>query len=63
MAIGDVYVADREPIDLTSKQYLAAYYKLDAGSGVTAFDASGSGNNGTLENTPTWSSDVPFKAD
>ena len=63
MAIGDVYVADREPIDLTAKQYLAAYYKLDAGNGVVAFDASGSGNNGTLENTPTWTTDVPFKAD
>ena len=44
-------------------QYLVAYYKLDAGSGVTAFDASGKGNNGTLENTPTWSTSVPFKAD
>ena len=63
MAISDVYVANREPIDLTAKQYLAAYYKLDAGSGVTAFDASGGGSNGTLENTPTWSTDVPVKAD
>jgi hypothetical protein len=63
MTIADVYVADREPIDLTGKQYLVAYYKLDAGSGAVAFDGSGNDNNGTLENTPTWSTDVPFKAD
>jgi len=63
MTIADVYVAGQEPKDLTNVEYLEAYYKLDAGSGVVAFDGSGNDNNGTLENTPTWSSDVPFKAD
>jgi len=61
--LSTVYVADREPIDLTAQQYLVAYYKLDAGNGVVAFDGSSNDNNGTLENTPTWSTDVPFKAD
>ena len=61
--ISTVFVADREPVDLTAMEYLVAYYKLDAGSGTVAFDASGNSNNGTLENTPTWSSSVPEKAD
>ena len=63
VGIDDVYLAGREPVELTAKQFLVAYYKLDEGSGVTAFDASGNDNNGTLENSPTWSADVPFKAD
>ena len=61
--ISTVVVADREPLDLTGQEYLVSYYKLDEGSGVVAFDASINNNNGTLENTPTWTTDVPFKAD
>jgi hypothetical protein len=33
---------------------LQAYWKLDEASGTSAADASGSGNTGTLVNTPTW---------
>ena len=33
---------------------LVAYYTFDEGSGTTADDSSGSGNNGTLVNGPTW---------
>ena len=33
---------------------LAGYYKLDTGTGTTAYDSSGSGNNGTLTNGPAW---------
>ena len=33
---------------------LLAYWKLDDGSGTTALDSSGRGNNGTLINGPAW---------
>ena len=62
VGISDVYVANSEPIDLTSNRFLVAYYKLDEGSGTTAIDSSGNNNNGTLNNNATYSTDVPFKA-
>jgi regulation of enolase protein 1 (concanavalin A-like superfamily) len=33
---------------------LASYWNLDEGSGTTAADVSGSGNTGTLVNSPSW---------
>jgi hypothetical protein len=33
---------------------LVGYWKFDEGSGTTANDSSGYGNNGTLYNSPTW---------
>jgi hypothetical protein len=33
---------------------LLGYWKLDEGTGTSAFDSSGNGNNGTLVNNPTW---------
>jgi hypothetical protein len=35
---------------------------LDAGSGTTAGDSSGNGNNGTLVNGPTWTTGTTFGA-
>ena len=35
------------------------YWKLDDGSGATAVDSSANGYDGTLINSPTWSSDTP----
>jgi filamentous hemagglutinin family protein len=37
---------------------LAGYWNFDEGTGTTAGDTSGNGNNGTLTNGPTWSSTV-----
>lgn len=37
---------------------LGAYYKFDEDTGTTTADATGNGNTGTLENSPTW---VPGK--
>ena len=37
-----------------AKADLAAWWKLDEGSGTTASDASGNGNNGTLNGDPQW---------
>lgn len=62
VGISDVYVANSEPIDLTSNRFLVAYYKLDEGSGIVAIDSSGNHNHGSLNNNATYSTDVPFKA-
>ena len=33
---------------------LVGWWKFDEGSGTSAYDSSGSGNTGTLGNSPTW---------
>lgn len=38
------------------------YWHLDEGTGTAAHDASGTGNNGTLENSPTWQTGANCKA-
>lgn len=43
-------------VDVTAG--LVAYWPLEEGSGTTTVDTIG-GNNGTLTNGPTWSTDVP----
>jgi len=50
-------VAANLPVDSTG---LVGWWKFDEGTGVTAYDASGEGNHGTLTNGPTWSTDTPF---
>jgi hypothetical protein len=55
--------SDVEPLDLTGIDGLVGYYKLDSGIGETAFDASGENDNGSIVNSPTWSTDVPYKTD
>lgn len=67
--IDDVRVYNR---DLSAAEFLAMFvnatpaptnglvghWKFDEGSGTTAADSSGNGNNGTLSG-PTWTTDVP----
>ena len=38
---------------------MSSYWKLDEGSGATAADSSGNGNEGTLIGGPTWTTDTP----
>lgn len=38
---------------------LLAYWNFDEGTGLTAFDISSGGNNGTLTNGPVWSTSAP----
>ena len=57
--IGELFIANRQPINLTSSSGLVGYWKFNEGSGTTAADSSGTGNTGTLNNTPTWSTDTP----
>ena len=59
-AIGDVYIATREPINVTGVGGLAGYWKIEAGSGTTLYDSSAKDNNGSLVNTPAWKTDTPF---
>ena len=58
---GDVIISEylTSPVVLTETQEvednLIGLWRLNKGSGVTAFDTSGNGNDGTLEGTtPTW---------
>jgi hypothetical protein len=51
------FVFDRSP----SGTKLAEWLFTD-GSGSTVTDSSGNGNHITLVNSPTWSTDTPFKA-
>ena len=39
---------------------LKCYYKLEEGTGTTATDSSGQGNNGTLTNDPIWVEETPY---
>jgi len=49
----------RYPVDLTGTDGLVAYWKLDEGTGTSAFDASGKVNTGTLTNSPVWARETP----
>ena len=60
--IGKLFVANREPINLTGMARLKGYWQFNSGSGSVAVDSSGNGLNGTLFNTPTWAKNVPYKA-
>jgi hypothetical protein len=51
----DGWVGDAQPgADLAIDPSLIAHYRFDEGSGTTASDSSGNGNNGTLMGGPSW---------
>lgn len=60
ISIGDVWDGSGQPTDLNllSTPPLS-WWRFEEGSGTTATDSGSSGNNGTLENSPTYSTDVP----
>ncbi|QDP49667.1 MAG: putative concanavalin A-like lectin/glucanases superfamily protein [Prokaryotic dsDNA virus sp.] len=60
--VSEVYVANREPLEISNVAGCVAYYKFDEGSGTVALDSSKNSNNGTLVNGATYSTEVPFKA-
>jgi len=47
------------PIDVSALSDLVGYWKMEEGTGTSTADSSGTGNTGTLANTPTWSSETP----
>ena len=53
----DLLLASSYDTDRTSN--ILAYWRMETGSGETLKDKSGNGNNGTLINSPTWSTDIP----
>ncbi|QDP51509.1 MAG: putative concanavalin A-like lectin/glucanases superfamily protein [Prokaryotic dsDNA virus sp.] len=60
--ITELIASNHEPLNLTGSAGLIGYWRFDSGSGETAIDSSGKGFNGTLVNNPTWTTDVPYKA-
>jgi len=54
--IGDVIVKGLGSIATRLDNGLSGYWHLDEGIATTTYDASGYGNNGTLINSPTWTS-------
>jgi hypothetical protein len=60
--IANIFQANQQPINVTGMSGLIAYWRFDDGTGETAIDSSGKEKTGTLVNTPTWSTDVPYKA-
>ena len=47
------------PIDVSALSDLVGYWKVEEGTGTSTADSSGTGNTGTLVNTPTWSANTP----
>ncbi len=50
---------DGSPKDLSGEDNLHLYYKWEEGTGTTVEDSSSNSNDGTLVNSPTWSSSTP----
>jgi hypothetical protein len=50
-----VYNRRINPAEIAQLYGMVGYWKLDEASGVAAADSSGSGANGTVNGTPTWS--------
>ena len=58
-SVGFVYNGG-SPIDLTGTAGLIGYWKFEEGTGTsTTLDSSGKANTGTLQNSPTWTTDTP----
>tara|TARA_R100000781_G_scaffold71709_1_gene44940 strand:- start:460 stop:1194 length:735 start_codon:yes stop_codon:yes gene_type:complete len=49
------------PMDISNMAGLVGYWRFEEGSGTVALDSSGTGANGSLVNTPTWSIVTPTK--
>ena len=47
------------PTDVSGLSDLIGYWKMEEGTGTSIADSSGTGNTGTLVNTPTWSTNTP----
>ena len=59
VSIGEVYIQDLQPINLTGITGLVGYWKFDEGSGTRALDSSSNGRTGELVNSPSWTTDTP----
>ena len=59
MPIAELFQVKQPPVNLTGSEGLVGFWRFNEGSGTTAFDNSGEGNNATLFNTPSWITDTP----
>ena len=57
--IGEVFIANRQPINVTGTSGLIGYWRFEEGTGSVASDSSGKANTGTLFNSPAWTTDTP----
>jgi hypothetical protein len=57
--VGEVYIANRQPINVTGLSGVVGYWRFEEGTGSVASDSSGKGNTGTLYNSPAWTTDTP----
>ena len=57
--ISKVFQSNMQPLNLTGMSGLVGYWKFNDGTGTQAQDSSGKGNNGTLVNSPAWTTDTP----
>ena len=57
--IAELFQFRQPPVNLTGSEGLVGFWRFNEGSGTTAFDNSGEGNNATLFNTPSWITDTP----
>jgi len=58
VSISDLYNSGN-PVDVSGLSDLIGYWKMEEGTGTSIADSSGTGNTGTLVNTPTWSTNTP----
>jgi hypothetical protein len=58
LALTEQQVQDYMYVDLTGEEGLVGYWKLNEGTGSTAYDSSDEGNNGQIYGA-TWSTDTP----
>jgi hypothetical protein len=57
--IGEVFIANREPVNVTGLSGVVGYWRFEEGTGSVASDSSGKGNTATLFNSPAWTTDTP----
>jgi prepilin-type N-terminal cleavage/methylation domain-containing protein len=60
--VGDVIINTLGKVTTRVEKGLVGYWHFDEGTSTVAYDASGSGNNGTLTNGPTWQTSTNCKA-
>jgi prepilin-type N-terminal cleavage/methylation domain-containing protein len=60
--VGDVIINTRGKVTTRIEEGLVGYWHFDEATSTVAYDASGSGNNGTLTNGPTWQTSANCKA-
>ena len=59
LSASDITAISSSPIDLSTYSSLVSWWRFEEGSGLTATDSGSGGNDGTLDNTVVYDTDVP----